>query len=377
MPTGMVIMHWDERIGVEILGAYPKETQIQEKTLMQLYSQHEFTGEAGLVSITAGAINLASYYTGPDSAVYIILLLTAEEDGDVYEEILAETSRQIIPNLDSGNLDALLPPLFQRLSVYPTLTDEQRMCMDYNSEVKRLIIQRLRDEAAVSKSEIAIWLKDQYREGFVDVENILTGMVKSGLVKIASVKGLSSDMVFLAQGLMILRIPPKELIKDPVDRHLPESLKNDYLKEVRSFFEAYKPNDKDNLKIIDEIMLDPQCYEVLKLLREAMVTRNDLEKLRKKGVEDLDLVLRKFWENKMIAVFQDDKGNEYYSLISDFFIQKYFPLHLLDTIRKQYRTKAQNANVLIKALDLMKEEFYLMQKAKVIEKKSKSAAEAV
>lgn len=31
MPTGMVIMHWDERIGVEILGAYPKETQIQEK----------------------------------------------------------------------------------------------------------------------------------------------------------------------------------------------------------------------------------------------------------------------------------------------------------------------------------------------------------
>ncbi len=360
----MVIMHWDERVGVEIVGAYPSEVSIQEKTLMQLYSQHEFTGEAGLVSITAGAINLASYYTGPESSVYLILLLTSEEDGDVYEEILAEVSRQIVGNLDSRTLTTLLPPLFQRLSVFPTLTPEQRLCMDYNSEIKRLVLQRLRDEAAISKSEIAIWLKDQYREGFVDVENVLTGMVKGGLAKIASVKGLSSDMVFMGQSLMMLRVPPKQLIKDPVDRHLPEKLKGDYIREVRSFFETYKPSDSDNLRIIDQIMLDPQCYEVLKLLREAMVTRNDLEKLRKKGVDDLDAVLRKFWENKMVAVFQDDKSNEYYCLVSDFTIRKYFPKHQLDTIREQYRSKVQNTSVLIKALALMKEEYYSMEKSR-------------
>jgi len=360
----MVVMRWDERVGVEIVGAYPGEVTIQEKTLMQLYSQHEFTGEAGLVSITAGAINLASYYTGPDSSVYVILLLTAEEDGDVYEEILAEVSRQIVSNLDSGSLKALLPPLFQRLSVFPTLTPEQRLCMDYNSEIKRLVLQRLRDEAAVSKSEIAIWLKDQYREGFVDVENVLTGMVKGNLAKIASVKGVSSDMVFMGQSLMMLRVPPKQLIMDPVDRHLPEKLKGDYIREVKSYFETYKPSDSDNLRIIDQIMLDPQCYEVLKLLREAMVTRNDLEKLRKKGVEDLDVVLRKFWENKMVAVFQDDKNNEYYCLVSDFTIRKYYPKHQLDTIREQYRSKVQNTNVLLKALSLMKEEFYSMEKAR-------------
>ncbi|TFH29967.1 MAG: hypothetical protein E4G98_02930 [Promethearchaeota archaeon] len=364
MPTGMVIMRWDERVGVEIVGAYPSEVTIQEKTLMQLYSQHEFTGEAGLVSITAGAINLASYYTGPESSVYLILLLTAEEDGDVYEEILAEVSRQIVTNLDTGSLTALLPPLFQRLSVFPTLTPEQRLCMDYNSEIKRLVLQSLREEAAVSKSEIAIWLKDQYREGFVDVENVLTGMVKGGLAKISSVKGLSSDMVFMGQALMMLRVPPKQLIMDPVDHHLPESLKSDYIREVRAFFETYKPSDTDNLQIIDQIMLDPQCYEVLKLLREAMVTRNDLEKLRKKGVEDLDVVLRKFWENKMVAVFQDDKNNEYYCLVSDFTIRKYFPKHQLDTIREQYRSKVQNTNVLVKALALMKEEYFSMEKSR-------------
>ena len=86
MPTGMLVMKWDERMGVNILATYPEETEIQERTLMQVYSQHEFTGEAGLVVLSAGAIHLASYYTGPETSVYVILLLTAEEDGDAYEE---------------------------------------------------------------------------------------------------------------------------------------------------------------------------------------------------------------------------------------------------------------------------------------------------
>jgi len=53
MPLGMLIMHWDERIGVEVLGAYPEEATIPEKSLMQIYSQHEFTGEVGMDTIQA------------------------------------------------------------------------------------------------------------------------------------------------------------------------------------------------------------------------------------------------------------------------------------------------------------------------------------
>ncbi|UYP45248.1 hypothetical protein NEF87_001533 [Candidatus Lokiarchaeum ossiferum] len=377
MPTGLVIMHWDERVGVEVLGAYPEEVVIQEKTLMQLYSQHEFTGEAGMVSLTAGAVNLASYYTGPESAVYVILILTAEEDGDVYEEGLAEITRQILMNLESDSLNSILPPLFQRLSVYPTLTEEQRYGMLLNSDVKRMLLNRLREETAISKSEISIWMKDQYREGFVDVENLLAGMVKLGLVKIASVKGLSSDLVFLTEDIMVLRTPPVELVKDPVDHHLPASLKDSYIKEVRNFFELYVPSEADNLAIIDKVLLDPACYEVIKLMREAMVTRNDLEKLRKKGVDDVDRVLKAMWETKMIAVFQDDKNNEYFCLTSDFFIERFYPRYNIDNIRQQYRTRSQNPNALLKALDMMKDEYYAQAKLKkaVAKKKEEVAAD--
>lgn len=362
MPTGMVIMHWDERRGVELIAEYPQGIGLEEKTMMQLYSQHEFTGEAGMVSLSAGPINLASYYTGPDSAIYVILLLSANEDSDMFEEGLIEISRQILINIENNTLEAVLPTYFQRLAVYPTFSTEQRYASIINNEVKRLIINRLHQEVAIPKSEIAVWLRDVYQGGLVDSENIIAALVKNGMVKVVSVKGISSDLVFLIEDLAIFRLPPIQIAQDPVDRNLPESLVDMYKTEIRHFFTNYMPNEKDNLKIIEEIILNPQAYEVLKLLREAVVTRNDLEKLRKKGVDDLDAVLKLMWENKMIAVFQDTSGNEYYCLTSDFKIEPIYPEYLVDTIRKQYIAKSQNEQVMLMALDILKDQYFIFKK---------------
>jgi len=371
MAIGMVVMHWDERIGVEIIGKYPEEIVLDEKTLMQLYSQHEFTGEPGMVSIMAGSTNLASYYTGPESAIYVIMVLNTTEDGDAYEDGLAEISRQILLNLDSETLDNVLPSLFQRLSVYPTLNEEQLLAMIYSDEPKRMILKRLQQEAAIPKSELAIWLKDTKRDSFIDIESIVASLVKSTIIKIASVKGLATDVAFLNEDIMILRRPPVKLFLDPVEHHLPKSLKDSYKNQVRTFFKNYKPSEKDNLEIINKVVLDPQCYEVLKLLREAMVTKNDIEKLRKKGVKDIDNTLKALWDSKMIAVFQDESGTEYYCLITDFFAELFFPKYNLDTVRKQYLSKSQNPKALIKALDIMREEYLSIYKNRKASAKTK------
>jgi hypothetical protein len=362
MPMGIVIMHWDERTGVEILARYPEEIDIQDKTLMQLYSQHEFSGEAGMVTLSVGASNLASYYTGAETAIYIIVALSLDEDGDSYEEGLVEVSRTILANLNASTLTTLLPPLFQRLSVYPTLNQEQRIGMIFQNDIKRMILKRLREEIFIPKSELTIWLRDQYQEGFVDSENIVASLIQAGIVKVASVKGITSDVIFLVEDFFMLRRPPIDLIKNPSEHHLPEVLKQSYLNEVKSFFANYKPSEEDNMKIADQVLLNPANYEVLKLLREAMVTRNDLEKLKKKGVDDLDSTLKIMWENKLIAVFRDDKSTEYYCLVSDFVIERFFPRYSINIIRTQYKNRAQNPNALLKALDLLKEEYIIMQK---------------
>jgi len=364
MPVGLVVMKWDERVGTEILAKYPEEIVITDKTLMQVYSTHEYSGESGMISLMVGSLNIASYYTGPEKGYYILLLLNLDDDPDAYEGGLIDVSRIILQNLDDEAYQHMIPSLFQRLSVYPTLNDEQRIAITYQDEIKRMIINRLREEGVVSKSELMVWLKDKYKQGFVDLEGVLIELIKRELVKEASVKGMPSELIFLTHDIIMLRVPPIQLLKDPADRGLPSQLSQDFRLEVKKFFQNYKPSEQDNLRVID-IVVNPQVYETIKLLRTAIVTKNDLEKLKKKGVEDVDEVLKMLWEAQMIQVFQDDANNEYYALLSDFYVNLVFPKYLLNIIKAEYEKKSKAEQVLIEYLSVLENTYLESKSAKI------------
>ncbi|TFG03385.1 MAG: hypothetical protein EU542_02630 [Promethearchaeota archaeon] len=361
MPVGLVLMKWDERVGTEILAKYPEEITVTDKTLMQVYSTHEYSGESGMISLMVGSLNIASYYTGPEKGYYILLLLNLDDDPDAYEGGLADTSRIILQNLEDEAYLQLIPSLFRRLSVYPTLNAEQRLAMTYQDEIKRMIINRLREEGVVSKSELMVWLKDRYKQGFVDLEGVLIELIKREIIKEASVKGMPSELIFLTNDIIMMRIPPVQLLKDPADRGLPSQLVEDYRTETKKFFQNYRPSENDNLTIID-VLINPQVYETLRLLRTAIVTRNDLEKLKKKGVDDVDEVLKMLWESQMIQVFQDERNNEYYALLSDFYVELIFPKYLINIIKEEYEKKSKADQVLIEYLNVL-ENTYVNLKA--------------
>ncbi|TFF94119.1 MAG: hypothetical protein EU544_04910 [Promethearchaeota archaeon] len=201
-----------------------------------------------------------------------------------------------------------------------------------------------------------VWLKDRYRQGFVDLESVLIELIKREIIKEASVKGMPSELIFLTHDIITLRIPPVTLLKDPKDRGLPAHLSEDYRAEARKFFQNYRPSESDNLNII-EAMINPQVYETLRLLRTAIVTRNDLEKLKKKGVDDVDGVLKTLWDNKMIQVFQDERNNEYYALLTDFYIGLMFPKYIVNTIKKEYDQKSKADQVLVEYLNVLEDTY--------------------
>jgi len=352
VPVGLVVMKWDERVGTEILAKHPEEIIITDKTLMQVYSTHEYSGESGMISLMVGSLNIASYYTGPEKGYYILLLLNIDDDPDAYESGLIDAARTVLQNLEEDAYRKLVPALFRRISVYPTLNEEQQLAITYKDEVKRLIINRLRDEGVVSKSELMIWLKDRYKQGFVDLEGIVIELIKRDIVKEASVKGMPSELIFLINDIIMMRIPATHLFKAPSDKGLPSQLSEDYKTETRKFFQNYRSSEEDNLKLL-EILINPQSYEVLRLLRTAIVTKNDLEKLKKKGVEDIDDILKLLWENQMIQVFRDDRNNEYYALLSDFLIELIFPKYLLNIIKSEYEKKSKAEQVLIEYLHVL------------------------
>ena len=367
MPIGLVIMRWDIKVSTEILAKSPDELVISEETLMQLYAAHEYTGEPGMISLLVGPLNIASYYTGREKPLYIILLLNLDEDADTYEGGLSDISRVIFQNYEDKAYLEMIPFLFQRLSTYPHLNEEQSLAITYLDGVNRLIISRLREEGVISKSELKIWLKDQYREGFFDVDAILMELIKKEIVKEASVKGMPSELIFLINDLFMIRRPPIDLLKNPSERGLPEKFAEEYNVTVRKFFQKYRPSDDDNLKILDEVVADPQVYEILKLLRISIVTKNVLEKLRKKGVDDIDSGLQKLWDNQMIHVFQDAKGNEYYALLTDFHNSLIYPKYMLKLIIYQYGVKSKSNGVLIEYLNVL-DDAYRPTKVKVEDK---------
>ncbi len=351
-------MQWNERRGAEILAKYPEELQVSEKSLMQIYSTHEYSGEAGMVSLSIGPLNIASYTTGPEKGLYVNLLLNVDEDPDLYEDGLADAARVISANLEKKEFLKLLPSLFQRVSTFPSLKSEQKLAILYLDEVKRKVLQRLQEEGAIHKSELSIWLKDILHSGFVDIENVSSALIKEGLAKGATIKGIASEILFLIGDIVIIRCPPVLLFNECTERGLPASLREQYRNEITSFFEQYKPSEEDNLQLLNALA-EPATYETLTLIRNAIVTRDDLEKLKKKGVENVDAVLKVFWENRLLVVLRDDKGNEYYCLKSDVLVQKIFPEFAVNTIRQNYKDKSKADPVLIEHLNILEEQYSL------------------
>ncbi len=362
-PIGLVLMKWDERVGTNILAKYPEETEISDKTLMQLYSTHEYSGEKGVITLTAGLLNILSYYTGPETGYYLVLLLKSEDDPDVYEGGMPDVSRILIENIQDDSYLYMFPSLFQRLSLYPSLSDEEILALNYQDEIKRMIIDNLRDIGVITKSELTIWLRDKYVEGFIDLEATLLELLKKDIIKQVTVKGLESELIVLTNDFFMLKVPPVELLKDPINRGLPTQFAKEYLAEVKKFFQSYRPTKEDNLNIVN-LLINPDVYETLRLLRTAIVTRQDLEKLKTKGVEDVYAALKLLWDNQMIKVFRDEKNNEYYALLSDFYMDLLFPKYLLKVVKSAYEQKSISNKALIEYLRVLEETYHDLKSQK-------------
>ncbi|MFX0018900.1 MAG: hypothetical protein ACFFAF_09240, partial [Candidatus Hermodarchaeota archaeon] len=356
-PLGMLLMKWDERIGTEILTKYPEDIDISTKTLMQIYSTHEYSGEKGVITLMDGIFNIISYYSGPEKGYYLVLLLNLDDDPDAYEDGMAAIFNAISQNIDDDSYIHLIPLYFQTLSHYPILNEEQLYMLTYYDDIKRMIINTLRDTGIVAKSELAIWFKDKYQESFIDLDALLNELMKRDLIKQISMKGMPSELILLTMDIILQRIPPTELLESASLKELPPQLVNNYKDEIKKYFKDYRPTEEDNIKVVS-LLINPQIYLTFRLLRTSIVTIKDLEKLQKKGVEDVYSILKTLWENQVITVFQDDNNNEYYALLTDFYVDLLFPKYLLRVIRELYKQKSKTDKVLIEYLNTLEDKYF-------------------
>lgn len=120
MSDGLIFMKYDERSGMKIKAKFPEEKlDIADKTLMHILNLHEFSKQAGIVSLTLENINFVTYYSGSDTDFFLILILNMLENPEDYEEILEDVSQTILKNLENNKYLEMLPSLFNKIVDYP------------------------------------------------------------------------------------------------------------------------------------------------------------------------------------------------------------------------------------------------------------------
>ncbi|MBD3194215.1 MAG: hypothetical protein GF317_04115 [Candidatus Lokiarchaeota archaeon] len=118
MPEGLLIFEWNERSGVEVLAAYPNEldTKYTNRTLIQIYNMAQHTRETGISWMNTDAVNLLSFYTGPEMEFFVVLLLNMLEDPEDFEDKVEDFARIIIRNIENEKYKEMLPHIYEKIS---------------------------------------------------------------------------------------------------------------------------------------------------------------------------------------------------------------------------------------------------------------------
>lgn len=357
MPNGILIFTEDIQNGLEIKAKYPEDLEISENILKIIRLSHSLEENSNFSNLITGNFKIASYYTGSQFNYFVSLFLTNEEDPVIFENILSFITPTITDNLSNDNYKSILPNLYNQISLYPNFEEEQKLAIAYSDEIKRLIIGKLVEEANISKKELLKWLKEKLQVEDLVINPLLNSLTELGLIKISPIEEFSEDFVFLIGDFFITRLSPSNLIEKVNKKQIPQEIGSKYLKKVKDFFQNYSKTSEDEKKIID-VISDLDCYNLLKFLRLSPLTKEGLSKIRSK-IDDIDTALKKIRLLGAFEIIKDKNGEEFYFLITDLHIQRFFPEYLLEIILNKYNNKSAGEYVTIQHLNLLKNEFQL------------------
>ena len=356
MPIGICLWEWDTRIGAEILGTWPREVKLENKTLMQLYSQHLYSAKADIVSMYVGSLNVLSIWTGSIHNYFLSILLHQDEDPENYSDIISDTMYYLVPYIQKDIYKPLLPSIYQRFKEYPDTDLEQRRAILYSNELNRSILNLLQEEGVYYKDELKIWLEDSLKKKAFNYEMAIERLSHNDLIKVSSVKGVEGTYVFLINDIALLRAPPIDLIQNFQAKG--DSKLNDViLSKIRDFFKFYKPSERDNLQIL-KFLSDLNYYKIVNFLRKTNANESTLKKLTIHGVDNVFTLINDL-ENLDIVDHTKNKNEDLiYFLKSDIIIDQITPNFMMRRLYDMNYEGKKNPKLIKNYIKILKESFY-------------------
>ncbi len=350
----MIIFGWDAKAGMTELGAYPTGIAISEPLKLQVFQMHEYTGEAGNISLFNEGTSVVSYSSGPTDGIYIVLVLFADEAPEMFENALLEFSSQIINERFSNDYTNVLAEHFKKIEAFAKLDREQYLAIILAQDKKREILEFLRRVGIISRDDLELWMKETYHREFLDLIAVCNPLYLNRIIK--SIVFEDKEMIILLQDLTVARIPPpKKLFMLDNKSILGSKLFRQWVAACKDFFNNYDP-EHESVKSLAEILIDPEKYKIIKILRNKFLDQNSMPKLEKTKEPDLKII-KQLIESNVIVQLQGTKG-PIYALKSDIVASLFFPQKILDMILRNYQLKSFPNQTLLGHLGEIKD-FYL------------------
>ncbi|MGQ9721430.1 MAG: hypothetical protein ACUVXA_08935 [Candidatus Jordarchaeum sp.] len=356
MPFGLIVVKWDNRLGAVLEAKYPEDIRTTEDQIMKIYTAHAM-GEAaaGFMSMRLGNLNVASQYGGWDINYYVALLLTLEENADEYEDGLTEIAANIFAKLENEEYKAELEDLYNKLTRFPTLSEEQRMGVILSDPVRRSIIERLIEEGNTTVSDLEVWLKHKLEVKAIELYSFMAPLIKNGLVTTQWVEGLPSQCIFLIRDVFIARVPARIIVKKAKSGEFGAEASSDYLDEVKNFFRDYVVTPEDT-ETITKILSDPDAYDVLVGLRENVLPKGEIHKILDKKKSVVDSILAAFDKAGFTMDLKIDRRT-HSALMTDIKVMTFFPEYLVEQIAQQYNDQIKPPRMLLWHLKALRDSY--------------------
>jgi len=351
----MILWKWDTRVGAEVLGVWPREVKMGNKTLMQLYSQHLYSAKADIVSMYVGSLNVLSMWTGSIHNYFLSVLLQQDEDPENYSEIISDTLYYLIPYIESESYTAILPSIYQRFVEYPNADLEQRRAILYSNELNRTILTILQEEGVYYKDELKIWLEDSLKKNIFNFDIAIERLSKNGYIKVTSVKEIEGTYLFLMKDLAILRAPPLDFVQRR-DRADDSELYDKIYRKIFDYFKFYQPSPRDNNQLLT-IVSQTDYYIIIDFLRKTHATTGSLKKLILHGVSGVEELINDLQNLDIVDIETNINGEVIYFLKSNVILESMRPKFMMRRIYDMMRQNKKNPLLLREYIKLLKENF--------------------
>ncbi len=365
MTKGLLCARWDDRLGVVIEGQYPSDLtkDLKDEDILSIFTTHALSESEGLLSLKVADFSIVSYYSGktkdPTQSQYIVALVLEESDNpNSFEESLTEVSKMVIDNVGKPDFEKFLVSCFESASTMKIISNEQRYAFIFRDELRHFVLNLLR-EGAMTKDEIIKWVSKETKQKVSNIDELLSPLIRSNLISEIQVQestGLPMEYIFLIRDVGIMRAPPLKIINLLKKSLSDPSLRQALMSAVEEFFKQYKITEEDTKKIA-ELITNANTYDIIKILRENFLRKDDLIPKLGRSFSELDADLARLAEAKIILPLVDPLQQTWIFLLSDVQALTIFPDYMIDIIEKQWREHILSDNVAIKHLELLKTEY--------------------